>query len=159
MGTAAAARFLRYFRDGHFNLLSTHTAAAFWLRRPARILWRLLRWVLGLLVLLWGLMLLAWLVLQWAILPHIDDWRPRIEQEASKALRVPVRIGSISVPGGTWMPLLQLRDVHLLDPQGRDALVLPSVDAALSASSLETNLPSTALRMASSMLMENPLKK
>ena len=138
MGTAAAARFLRYFRDGHFNLLSTHTAAAFWLRRPARILWRLLRWVLGLLVLLWGLMLLAWLVLQWAILPHIDDWRPRIEQEASKALRVPVRIGSISVPGGTWMPLLQLRDVHLLDPQGRDALVLPSVDAALSASSLLT---------------------
>ena len=138
MDTAAAARALRCFQDGHFNLLSTHTAAAFWLRRPARILWRLLRWALGLVLVLWGLMLLAWLVLQWAILPHIDDWRPRIEQEASKALRVPVRIGAIAVPSGTWMPLLQLRDVRLLDPQGRDALVLPRVDAALSASSLLT---------------------
>ena len=138
MDTAAAARALRCFQDGHFNLLSTHTAAAFWLRRPARILWRLLRWALGLLLVLWGLMLLAWLVLQWAILPHIDDWRPRIEQEASKALRVPVRIGAIAVPSGTWMPLLQLRDVRLLDPQGRDALLLPRVDAALSASSLLT---------------------
>lgn len=138
MDTAAAARVLRCFQDGHFNLLSTHTAAAFWLRRPARILWRLLRWALALVLALWGLMLLAWLVLQWAILPHIDDWRPRIEQEASKALRVPVRIGAIAVPGGTWMPVLQLRDVRLLDPQGRDALVLPRVDAALSASSLLT---------------------
>jgi uncharacterized protein (TIGR02099 family) len=135
LGLAAAAR---SFQDGHFNLLSTPTAAAFWTRNPARILWRLLRWALALLGLLWGLMLLAWLVLQWAILPHIDDWRPRVEQEASRALRVPVRIGSISAARGSWMPLLRLSEVRLLDPQGREALRLPRVDAALSASSLLT---------------------
>jgi uncharacterized protein (TIGR02099 family) len=83
-------------------------------------------------------MLLAWLILQWAILPHIDDWRPRIEQEASRSLGLPVRIGAITVPSGTWMPLLQLSEVRLLDPQGREALRLPRIEAALSASSLLT---------------------
>ena len=81
-------------------------------------------------------MLLAWGVLHWAILPHIDDWRPRLEQEASKSLGIQLRIGSIHVSSGGWVPALELREVRILDPQGREALRLPRVAAALSSRSL-----------------------
>ncbi len=81
-------------------------------------------------------MLLAWLLLHWAILPHIDEWRPALEREASKGLGVQVRIGHIAVSSGGWIPALALQEVRLLDPQGREALRLPKVMAALSARSL-----------------------
>ncbi|MCV2419729.1 YhdP family protein [Paucibacter sp. DJ2R-2] len=105
-------------------------------RRPARWLLRAARWSAGLLLLAWGLVLLAWLALHWLVLPHIDDWRPQLEQRASAALGVPLRIGSITVTSGGWVPALELRDVRLLDPQGREALRLPKVAAALSARSV-----------------------
>jgi len=95
-----------------------------------------MRWVLGLIVLAWLLLLAAWLLLHWAILPHIDEWRPALEREASQSLGVQVRIGSISVSSGGWIPAFELREVRLLDPAGREALRLPRVAAALSARSL-----------------------
>ncbi|WP_158080911.1 YhdP family protein [Pelomonas sp. KK5] len=107
-----------------------------WSKRGLRLIWRLLRWALGLLGLAWGLLLLAWAVLQWAILPHINDWRPRLEREASQSLGIPVRIGNIAVSAGGWFPALELKDVRLLDKQGRQTLLLPRVAASLSARSL-----------------------
>ncbi|MBV8603961.1 MAG: TIGR02099 family protein [Pelomonas sp.] len=101
-----------------------------------RWLLRLARWLVGLVALAWIVVLIAWAVLQWAILPHIDDWRGRVEQEASAALRVPVRIERIAVTSGGWMPTVQLSNVELLDAQGRVALSLPRVTAQLSARSL-----------------------
>ena len=97
---------------------------------------RLARWALGLVVLAWTILVIAWLVLHWAILPHINDWRPDIEKQASTALGLKVRIGGIEVRSGGWMPTLELRDVRLLDPAGRDALRLPRVSASLSARSI-----------------------
>ncbi|WP_310388668.1 YhdP family protein [Roseateles sp.] len=97
---------------------------------------RLLAWALGLILLAWGLLVLAWAVLHWAILPHIDEWRPALERHASQALGAPVRIGSISVTSGGWIPAIEMREVRLLDPSGREALRLPRVAAALSARSL-----------------------
>jgi uncharacterized protein (TIGR02099 family) len=82
------------------------------------------------------LLVLAWLTLQWGILPHIEDWRPAIERHASKAVGVPVRIGHIAVRSSGWVPALELRDVVLLDPAGPEALRLPRVSAALSPRSL-----------------------
>jgi uncharacterized protein (TIGR02099 family) len=82
------------------------------------------------------LLVLAWLTLQWGILPHIEDWRPAIERHASKAVGVPVRIGHIQVRSSGWVPALELRDVVLSDPAGSEALRLPRVSAALSARSL-----------------------
>ncbi|SEL78630.1 TIGR02099 family protein [Roseateles sp. YR242] len=88
--------------------------------------------LLGLLALL----LTAWLALQWAILPHIDDWRPELEKQATRALGIQVHIGSIKANSTGWIPALDLRDVRLTDPSGREALRLPRVNAALSARSL-----------------------
>jgi uncharacterized protein (TIGR02099 family) len=97
---------------------------------------RALRLLVGVLLLLWSLLLAAWLTLYWGILPHIDEWRPRIEQMVSRGLGVPVRIGEIHVRAGGWIPAAELRDVVLDDSRGREALRLPRVAAALSVPSL-----------------------
>ena len=89
-------------------------------------------------------LVLAWLTLQWGILPHIQDWRPEIERHASRAVGVPVRIGSISVRSSGWIPTLDLRDVVLRDASGAEALHLPHVSAALSAKSLVVLSPRLA---------------
>jgi uncharacterized protein (TIGR02099 family) len=118
-------------------VLATASAVrSFWLTRPARLIWRAARWLLGLTALVWLLLLSVWLLLHWAILPHIDEWRPMLERQASQSLGVQLRIGSISVSSGGWIPALELREVRLLDRQGREALRLPRVAAALSARSL-----------------------
>ncbi len=101
-------------------------------------LWRLARIVSVLVLAAWSLLLVAWLTLHWGILPHIEQWRPQIERRASAALGVPVQIGNITVRSGGWMPSVELRDVTLQDAQGRTALHLPRVYAALSARSLLT---------------------
>ncbi len=103
---------------------------------PLRLCWRALRWALLLLALLWGLGVVAWSVLHWAILPHANEWRPWLEKEASKALGVELRIGRITVESGGWMPRMELGDVRVLDASGRPALTLPRVAAVLSAQSL-----------------------
>ena len=90
------------------------------------------------------LLVLAWLTLQWGILPHIEDWRPEIERHASRAVGVPVRIGHISVRSSGWIPTLDLRDVVLRDASGAEALRLPRVSAALSARSLLVMSPRLA---------------
>jgi uncharacterized protein (TIGR02099 family) len=102
--------------------------------------WQLVRWIarvsLALIVTAWSLLLIAWLTLHWGILPHIQQWREPIEQRASQALGVPVRIGQIVVRSGGWVPSFELREVVLLDPNQQPALRLPRVFAALSPRSL-----------------------
>ena len=74
--------------------------------------------------------LLGWIV------PRIEEFRPRIELEASKALGVSVRIGQITARSAGLIPSFELRDVTLTDSAGREALRLPRVVAALSPASL-----------------------
>lgn len=105
-------------------------------RRALRWLLRGMRWALALLLLLWGLLLAAWLLLHWAILPHINDWRPALERLASRSLGLQAEIGEIAVRSGSWVPAVELRDVRLRDASGREALRLPRVAAALSARSI-----------------------
>lgn len=94
------------------------------------------RWLVGLLVLAWLGLVLAWLTLHWAILPRLDVWRPEVEQRVGAALGAPVRIGALRVRSGGWVPAFEVDDVRLLDAQGRVALYLGRVSAALSPASL-----------------------
>lgn len=96
----------------------------------------LLRWGLGLMLGVSSLLLIAWLTLHWGILPHIQQWRGPIEQRLGAALGVPVRIGSIEVRSGRWVPALELRDVVLLDAQQRESLRLRRVVATLAVRSV-----------------------
>jgi uncharacterized protein (TIGR02099 family) len=86
----------------------------------------------------WSLLLLAWLTLQWGIVPRVGQYKPQIEQRASAALGVPVTIGAIRVRSAGWMPLFELEDVVLAPRAGSagEALRLSRVSAALSARSI-----------------------
>jgi uncharacterized protein YhdP len=102
--------------------------------------WRI---AFGLLFAAWSLLLLAWLTLQWGIVPRVGQWKPQIEARASAALGVPVTIGAIRVQSSGWMPLIELEQVVLAprpvpgaDASAGPALRLPKVHAALSARSL-----------------------
>ncbi|HJV95402.1 MAG TPA: AsmA family protein, partial [Albitalea sp.] len=101
----------------------------------ARMRW-MARALTGLVLVAWSLLLIAWLTLHWGILPHIAQWRPQIEAHATRVLGVAVHIGNIQVRSGGWIPSVELRDVVLHDHQGRPALELPRVVAAVSARSL-----------------------
>lgn len=108
----------------------------FW-RPPWRLLWHWAwRITLGLLLAIWSVALLAWLTLHWLILPRLDEWRPRVEAQAARALGHPVQIGRIGVHSSGWVPAFVLHDVVLHDARGRDALRLPKVSAALSVPSM-----------------------
>lgn len=85
---------------------------------------------------LWSLLLLAWLTLHWGILNHIGQWRPEIEARASAVLGATVRIGHIEARSAGGVPVLEARDIVLLDADGRTALRLPHVTAAVSPRSL-----------------------
>lgn len=98
------------------------------------------RWLgrLGLWLLLTAasLSLLAWLTLHWGILPRLDEWRPRLAAAVSQQLGVTVEIGRLQARSSGWVPAFTLYDVVLRDEQGREALRLPQVAAALSVPSL-----------------------
>ena len=102
------------------------------LRAMAVIASRLLWLLLG----AWLLFGVLWGALHWFIVPRIGDFRPQLETQASKALGVPVTIGSITAKSQGMIPSFELGDVKLLDAQGQAALWLPKVMVALSPQSL-----------------------
>ncbi|MBY0454299.1 MAG: TIGR02099 family protein [Burkholderiaceae bacterium] len=96
----------------------------------------LARWSLGV-MLAAGLFLSAtWGALHGWIVPRIGDYRLQLQEQAERALGVPVRLGAVSAVSNGLIPSVELREVVLLDAQGREALRLPRVVLALSARSL-----------------------
>ena len=94
------------------------------------------RWLLGLLIAAWLLLALSVVVLHAWIVPRIGDFRGALEAQASKAIGVPVRIGSITARSEGLFPAFELRDVVLLDAGKREALRLVRVVASVSPRSL-----------------------
>jgi uncharacterized protein YhdP len=107
--------------------------------RPSRLLRCIAgfaRWSLGCMLAFWLLLAAVWGALHGWIVPRIGDFRPQLEAQAARALGAPVRIGSITARSQGLIPSFELLDVALLDAQGRAALQLPRVVAALSPRSL-----------------------
>lgn len=94
------------------------------------------RWSLGLLLAAWFVFGAAWGALHWLIVPRIGEFRPQLEAKATQILGVPVRIGAIAAHSTGMIPSFELTHVQLFDAQGREALRLPRVLAALSPRSL-----------------------
>ena len=101
-----------------------------------RTLAALARWALWILAAAWITLGLLWGGLHFAIVPRIGDFRPWLEQEASQRMGIAVRVGDILATSNGLIPSIELRDVRLLDANGRAALRLPSVLAALSVRSV-----------------------
>ncbi len=79
---------------------------------------------------------LAWLAVYAVIVPRIAEMRPLMESRLSIALGVPLRIGNIRAEVNGLMPSFEFTQVRLLDAQGRDALVLRKITAAVSPQSM-----------------------
>ena len=94
------------------------------------------RWLLLAVLLAWLLFGAVWGALHWLIVPRIDEFRPQLEAQATKALGVPVRVGAVTAHSRGMIPAFELTDVALFDAQGRVALSLPRVLVALSPRSL-----------------------
>jgi uncharacterized protein (TIGR02099 family) len=93
-------------------------------------------WALGLVMAAWLVFGVAWGALHWLIVPRIDEFRPQLEARLKQALGVPVRIGAIAAHSTGMIPSIELTDVQLFDAQGRVALRLPRVLAAVSPRSI-----------------------
>jgi uncharacterized protein (TIGR02099 family) len=109
------------------------------------IVTRILLWLV---LAAWSLFALSWAALQLWIVPGIGEWRPDLERWASQAVGAPVTVGAIvALPRAagasgvsaylpSFIPAFELRDVRLLDAQGRVALQLPLVRTSVSVGSL-----------------------
>lgn len=111
------------------DLASLPTRRLHWLACAARLL-------SGLVLAFWLLLGASWGFVHGWIVPRIGEFRPRLEAVASKALGMPVHIGQISAQSNGLIPSFELRDLVLLDAQGREALRLPQLLATLSPASL-----------------------
>ncbi|MEY5028530.1 MAG: hypothetical protein RLZ63_845 [Pseudomonadota bacterium] len=88
-------------------------------------------------VLVLGLLLgMAWGTLHLWIVPRIQEFRPDLEQWASRAVGAPVHIGQLRVLSNGWVPSFELQNIAVRDAQGRTALTLPKVWVAVSVRSL-----------------------
>ncbi|MFV0370549.1 MAG: YhdP family protein [Azonexus sp.] len=105
----------------------------------------LLRVIGGAVFALWLLFVAAFLVLRFAVLPAIDDYRPALEQKIGVALGQEVRIGSISARWRRFNPELVLEELSLLAADGSPGLTLARVDAVMSWHSLWRWRPMLAL--------------
>ena len=95
-----------------------------------------MRWVTRLVGVAIALLILAAIVLHWVIVPRIDEFRPRLESLATRAISAPVTIGEIRVESNGLAPTVSLHDVQVHDPTGRAGLQLAHVLASFSVLSL-----------------------
>lgn len=105
---------------------------------PAGLRWyvRLSKWLLGMALAFWGLLVLATVALHFLIVPRIIEWRAEIEDAASKAWGVQVSIGELTSISDGWVPSFEITDFVLRDAQNKEVLHLPKVRASLSPASL-----------------------
>ncbi len=94
------------------------------------------RWACWALLALGLMLAVAWAALHLWIVPRIGQFRPALEELARQSLGVPVRVGAIEAQSTGWAPSFELRDIRLLDSEGRAALSLPRVVVAISVRSV-----------------------
>jgi uncharacterized protein (TIGR02099 family) len=78
----------------------------------------------------------ALLVLRYAVLPQVERLRPEIVARVAALVGQPVKIGGIEAQWLGFRPQVNFSDVRIYDAEGREALVLPSVENILSWRSL-----------------------
>jgi len=76
------------------------------------------------------------LALRFWLLPNIEQYREDIVAAVSRTVGQPVKIGRIEAGWLGFNPQVNLYDVRILDLQGREALVLPSVENSIAWRSL-----------------------
>ena len=94
-----------------------------------RTAWRSLAWLVVGTFFVCGTLLL---IVRYAVMPRVDELRPRIEQIASRALKAPVTISRIEASWHGFNPYLVLSDVRVMGTDGKAGLSLSRVEGTLS---------------------------
>ncbi|PLZ03280.1 DUF3971 domain-containing protein [Burkholderia sp. WAC0059] len=89
--------------------------------------------------------------LRYAVLPHVDDWRPRIEALVSDRLHAQVRIGKLSPRWSGFQPGVDIANLTIRDPDGTLALNVPHASASIAWRSLVEFAP-----LLSSLAVDRP---
>lgn len=92
---------------------------------------KLFRWLFRFAVGAYFVAAIAVLALRYAVLPRIDEWRPRIEAMASRMLDAPVSIGRIQADWQGLHPRLKFDGLRIDDADGRAMLTAPRARATL----------------------------
>ena len=79
---------------------------------------------------------LVFLALRYWLLPNVERYREDIVAAISRSIGLPVRIGTLATDWQGLRPRLSISDVRVYDREGREALVLPSVENVVSWRSL-----------------------
>jgi len=74
---------------------------------------------------------IAILVLRYAVLPRVDDWRDQIAAIASRALDAPVAVARIAADWQGLHPRLYFEGLHVRDAGGATVLAVPQARATL----------------------------
>ena len=82
---------------------------------------------LSLLATAWIVLLTVWGALHFVIVPRIAEFRPLLQEQASRMLGVSVQIGDIVATSNGVIPSFELSQVRLFDAQGREVLKLPRI--------------------------------
>ena len=70
----------------------------------------------------------VFLTLRYWVLPNVEQYRPEIVAAISRAIDLPVKIGTLTTDWQGLRPRLSISDVRIYDKDGREALVLPAVE-------------------------------
>lgn len=72
------------------------------------------------------------LLLRYGVLPNVERYKPEIEQAVSQKIGRQIRFATLNTSWHGLNPQLALSNLVIQDQQGKDALVLPQVNAAVS---------------------------
>lgn len=69
------------------------------------------------------------LTVRYVVLPHVNEWRPQIEQQVSASLGVSLSIGEIAANWSGINPTLSVDRLEIRDQQGQTLLSIPQAFA------------------------------
>jgi uncharacterized protein (TIGR02099 family) len=76
------------------------------------------------------------LAVRYLVLPHVNAWRPQIEQRLSASFGSPVTVGDVNANWSGLNPTLSILNLSIRTPQGDTLLNIPKTDAIVSWRSL-----------------------
>ena len=79
---------------------------------------------------------LVFLALRYWLLPNVERYREDIVAAISRSIGLPVKIGALATDWQGLRPRLSISEVRVYDRDGREALVLPTVENVVSWRSL-----------------------
>lgn len=89
------------------------------------------RWLGRVALVLFFILAMFVLGVRYWVLPNINDWRPQIQQQLSKALGSQVVLGRVKANWSGLNPTLQLNDITVSNALGQQVFSLPQVNAQL----------------------------